>query len=177
MYWYLVKENWAAGSAKVPDYAGVGGDIWPLMDADADAHRELHRRVFEGRTPMSFECSVDMVVTSFDDAVAYFEACRASRARHSVQPGSLQLLRLSLPGSVEDTNYLGFDVGRTSGGYSLIESEVIVAGRATVLNQVGLFASVEEADHYLDGRTDPNLEELGTLQIIGVERLRWENGQ
>jgi hypothetical protein len=164
--WYLVKTNWPATTVRRPDYAGVGGDVWPL-DAISDRKaRAVHERLMAGRSDLDLGGTFHLLCLDRLRAEEYWEEAKRHR-------GEVWLLELA-PGAGATEAYAGFDLGFPSGGGSIVESELITQGRmGPLLNRWGLFDSEEDAMSYLANRTDDqDLEDASAVELLAVRVLR-----
>lgn len=164
--WYLVKRNWPQTSAICPEFAGVGGDIWPLDGVlDAMATR-VHHALMKSRCHLQVGQGVELLCADRSQADAYFrETDRLA--------GGAWLLELT-SGADANEPVDGFDIALPSGGGSLVESELITQGRAGAsLNRWGLIESKEEAMKYMAARAETDdLEEGIGLELLAVRVLR-----
>ena len=165
--WFLVKTNWPATKTRVARYAGLGGDVWPF-DSDGTTEkrlRDLHSRMEHSRTIVDVGVDTAFVCTSSSIAQEYFGATK----EHFDEAW---LLRASLPGDAS-SEVAGFDIGFASGGYSVIEQELITERRdGPSLNPWGLIKTLPEALAYFDERrANPVLEHVKEITIIGIEIL------
>ena len=144
MHWYLVKRNWepilqvlrsSVFSGKITQYIGVGGDVWPLdMNMDAEA-KHIHERVMKSRKHIPVGEDLEACVcVDLCLAQDYYSIC-ASQLDNVML---LEAWQLADSGRKAD----GLDFGSPSGGYSVIETEIIMREDMTAcefLNSKGLF--------------------------------------
>lgn len=165
-WYYLVKTNWRPIEAACPLYAGLGGDVWPLDSAAPDL-RGVHDEMLRSRVWTPIGNSGAMLCQTRDIAVRYHDV-----AVRALPHGAWLLAVHPLP--VPSNSPLdGYDIGHASGGYSVIESEILaVPGPRGVLNQFGLFPATDALDAFLTSR-DPEagLEELDDMPAVGIRIL------
>jgi hypothetical protein len=104
----------------------------------------------------------DFVCTNAPVAEEYFAAVKACY-------GEAWLLRASLQDSGA-TQTSGFDIGTPTGGFSVIEQELIAEGfDGPTLNRWGLIGTLPEALAYLEARKDnERLEQSDYIRIISI---------
>lgn len=164
--WYLVKRNWPQTAAKQPDYAGVGGDVWPLDGVpDAEARR-VHDGLMASRAHVEVGQCTERLCLQRHMAEAY-------HAEAERRGAGVWLLELTAGNDVDDI-VVGFDLGFPAGGTSLVESELITQGRAgPPLNRWGLINSRAEAVAYMTERAEhEELEEAAGIEVLAVRVLR-----
>lgn len=142
--------------------------MWPL---DSDSCRgEIHDRLMRERVCILVDEAEDdweYLCCDRDLADQYFQACVQSK-EHTGPTFLLQVSTADPDVAAPD----GYDIAGASGGSSsLIESELITPGRNKELNGWGLFPSIDAARGYLANRSDPRLEDAGSLLILGITVL------
>ena len=158
MTWYLVKTNWPRTEARCPGFAGLGGDVWPLDSVQTGDASTAHSEMERARTPVRLERSTELLCQDRALATRYATLCA------SLLPGQPAPLLLEVGLATDRTgDWDGFDVGSASGGYSLIQSEVLHGGRPAQLNRFGLFPSLSDVASYLNQREASDLEEVDGL--------------
>ncbi|MBI2566788.1 MAG: hypothetical protein HYV63_07145 [Candidatus Schekmanbacteria bacterium] len=172
--WYIVKRNWpatAAGAGRAMQgggarYCGLGGDVWPLDGAAGDRARGAHDRLMSRRAYLELgDGSGFMACTDLASAREYLAVAR------EILP---DCMLVGLDEGRLGEAALGFDLGAPAGGYSVIESEIIIAAphpeRARPqLNELGLFATLSALESYLAARSDdPSLEEIDSCAAVAV---------
>ncbi len=164
-HWFLVKRNWPGIKARFPHYAGLGGEVWPFNpDGTTDKQlRDLHSRMDHSRTIVDFGLDSGFVCTDATIAEEYFAAMKAYY-------GEAWLVQASLQGGASSQT-AGFDIGFATGGYSVIETELMTEGmEGPSLNEWGLIETLPEALAYLDARKDnERLEQLDEIIIISID--------
>src|SRR5947207_2588264 len=164
-HWYLVKRNWPQTKAKhpFPLYAGLGGEVWPFDPFNPAIDKELkdlHTRLERSRTIVDFGSHTGFVCTDRIIADEYFVAVKSHY-------DEAWLLQLTLP-DIGSTQISGLDIGDPSGGYSIIESELITEGMTgPSLNQWGLIQTLPEALALLEMRkNNDKLEQMDEMTIV-----------
>jgi hypothetical protein len=167
MWYYLVKRNWRATEAACPLYAGLGGDAWPMSPA-TPALRSAHGEFMRSRAWTPFGDSGDLLCQDRELAQ------RIHTLADTASPSGAWLLAIHPVPAPVDAAFDGYDVGHANGGYSVIESEILIAGGARVaLNQLALFPSVESLEAFLESRDpDAGLEEIQDMPMVGIQVLR-----
>ena len=114
------------------------------------------------QTVVDFGSYSDFVCTNAPVAEEYFAAVKACY-------GEAWLLRASLQDSGA-TQTSGFDIGTPTGGFSVIEQELIAEGfDGPTLNRWGLIGTLPEALAYLEARKDnERLEQSDYIRIISI---------
>lgn len=164
--WYIVKQNWQQTTARAPSYAGLGGNVWPLDDAVNSKASEVHSRTLRLREYVSVCGGEELLCTDASAAEEYFNIA-------STLMRNLWLLRVSTAAH-SCCATMGFDIGFPQGGFSLIETEILVQALATSeLNSSSLFATVNDAKTYVEARkSNDALEQLDGVSIVSIEILR-----
>jgi len=154
--WYLVKENWKNISDISMrygiEYIGLGGDIWPhdrtcnnlagslylsgqLEEIKTDTEIEYNNMLFHVHAPIELE-----------SVAKYF---------NSIKTKESILMEIQLALDEYDLSADGFDFGNPEGGYSIIETEIILKGSKeiidTYLNKFGLFKSIDLMHDFISG--------------------------
>jgi len=163
-HWYIVKRNWPQTAASFPEYAGFGGEVWPLDEHESVEARQMHASFMESREHVDVGDSSVSVCTNLAMARRYAnlaEELLGSRGR-------VWLLRVGLE---DDDAGDGFDIGSPSGGYSVVETEIIHGRREGDLGDFGLFGSRKAAQEYLAARADPALEDMDSAHVFQIEVL------
>ena len=144
MDWYIVKTNWDSTEQRFPGYLGLGGDVWPLDNRRAEPSCEaIHSKLMNNRAYVALGGHEELVCTDLSLAQAYADVAR------TVLKARVLLLRVGLAASGDDS-WHGIDIGTPSGGFSLVETNVINRGRGERLNQWGLFQSVSQMRDFLE---------------------------
>jgi hypothetical protein len=171
--WYIVKSNWSQvdqlihASSGVEEFAGVGGNIWPLDTIDSGVARKMQSRYDKGRCYLDIGESQCMhVITDCELAVEYYELVRGE----GLNP---LLLELSIAGADETVD--GFDFGNPEGGFSIIETEILCRQNYSAINKYlnkhnGLFSSIEVMNDFLDSLDEG--EQLDCYRAVGIKYLR-----
>lgn len=176
-YWFLVKGNWPKSAPKFPVrnprplYAGLGGNVWPFdsdFDFDKDTKDELqdlHARMDRSRVNVDFG---GPFLPSICADVAIAEEYFAAVKKHC---GGAWLLRVALP-QAESTNIAGYDIGFVTGGFSVVETELITQGLpGPLLNDWGLIEVFPEAQAYFETRKkNEELEqfEMAEISVVSI---------
>jgi hypothetical protein len=176
-YWYLVKGDWPKSGPKFPAknprplYAGLGGQIWPFgfgFDFDKATKNELqdlHTRMERSRVFVDFGGAFPNAICA-DTAIAeeYFTAAK----RHC---GGAWLLQVALP-RAESSQIAGYDIGFVTGGFSVVETELIAQGLpGPSLNEWGLIQTLPEAQMYFESRKENEMLEqfeAGEITIVSI---------
>ena len=168
-YWYLVKRNWPHSQSinPFPLYAGLGGEVWPFdVDGTTDKQlSDLHDRKEKSEVFIDFgffPLGVHSVCTDIAIAEEYFAAVKKHR-------GEAWLLKVALS-HIGLSPISGLDIGNPSGGFSVIETELITQGiPGPKLNEWGLIQTLPEALEYLETRkNNENLEQFEKQEITIV---------
>lgn len=160
--WYLVRLSWPSTSALWPTYCGLGGDVWPLGEHGSAQAIAVHDGLMSSRRYVRVGDYEEAVCIDRDLAIGYAATATALGIAASVIECT----------ESPDAFCEGFDIGNPTGGYSLIESEILVRDDAhRTLNSLGLFPSRGAAEQYLVFRRDENLEEADDLSIVGISRV------
>ena len=172
MFWYLVLEGRGDGR-----YVGLGGDAWPLEGgSQSAAARRLHDRLMQEREEVLIAGeSFGYLCVNTALATEYYELASTSLA------GRLAFVEVSVGPTIAAH---GLDIGRASGGYSAIESELLVEPEAAQfrqrLNAHELFASREDALEYLEARKGfkafEHLEVLDQYSLCAIRILSMREG-
>jgi hypothetical protein len=165
-HWYLVKRNWPQAKAKnpFPLYAGLGGEVWPFDSSGTkdNKSRDLHMRMERSRTIVEFGAYSRFVCTDVKIAEEYFAAVK-------VCFGEAWLLQVAPP-HIALSQTSGIDIGLPTGGYSVIEQELIAEGLSgPALNKWGLIQTLPEAFAYFEKRkNNQKLEQLDEMMVVSV---------
>jgi hypothetical protein len=169
--WYLVKRNWSQTPSRCPNYGGIGGDVWPLdpqcgMVQQAE-EKAVHSHVMAKLQQLIISGQAELVCLDRALAEEYWGIV------NSRTPDGW-LLEVSLASDAVPTQG-GIDIGFPSGGFSLVESELITQGRrGPDLNSWGLIANTSEAEEYMAQReSDEELEHLSRITLLSVSILRF----
>ena len=176
-HWHLVNGNWPKNAPKFPVknprplYAGLGGQVWPFdsgFDFDKAAKNELqdlHSRMERSRVSVDFGGAHPMAICT-DAAIAteYFAAAK----KHC---GGACLLKVALP-KTESPQIAGYDIGDVTGGFSVVETELITQGLpGPRLNELGLIQTLPEAEAYFQTRKQNKVLEqfeAGEITIVSI---------
>jgi hypothetical protein len=160
--WYIVKTNWDKIIEKCPLYGGLGGDVWPIESNSKNSLKELHRKILDSRTHVSFESSVELLCTNYKIAEEYYLSLKNLL-------NNVWFLEVSNINNL-NSNIIGLDIGYYSGGYSIIESELIIQSmKGPSLNKWGLFYSLNDALEYSDMRSNnEELEEIVNISPVYI---------
>ena len=161
--WYLVKSNtrpWESsyGGFLQGEYLGLGGNMWPID--------ELHEELLRKREYVRLHDGQEIfVITNIDHARQYFN--QANRLGFAAV-----LLEVSDPSGTRNQD--GYDFGDPEGGYSLVESELLVADRKELLTKyidrrTGLFRNLVEMQSCLDEM--PDGEDLNSYYPVAIRRV------
>lgn len=164
--WYLVKKNWPQTLARQPGFAGVGGDVWPLdaiQDRDALA---IHSSMMASRRPIDLGERSELLCADRSVAMAYCDEV----LRHY---GDAWLIELQAE-TASDESMDGFDLGFPSGGFSVLESELITQGLAgPLLNKWGLIQTRSDLHSYMSDRaSNEDLEHVDGIDPLVIRVLR-----
>lgn len=160
--WYLVKRNWPQSTTKCPKFAGVGGDVWPL-DTLADRNAQsIHAAVMASRKHVAVNSHQELLCIDRSAAEAYW----AETVKHT---GNAWLLEVAAAKPGLDAG-AGIDLGFPAGGFSLVETELIMQERpGPPLNDWGLIDNLTDALAYVDYRMgDEELEELAGVIPLAI---------
>lgn len=164
--WYMVKRNWPQTVSRSPRFAGVGGDVWPL-DALADkGAKAMHATMMASRKHVVAGSCEELVCVDLSVAEAYW-------VEAETRLGDVWLLEVAAAASGIDV-VTGFDLGFLSGGFSLVETELIVQSLpGPLLNDWGLIGQVTDALAYLAHRVaNEELEQLDRIEPLAVRVVR-----
>ncbi len=165
MRWFIVKFAAPQTLKACPDYLGLGGDAWPLMDHTSWEMRRFHARFEDARSAIALEHSTPLLCTDLGLACEYKEL-----ARRAFPESRVDLLALSRPEGGHKC--LGFDISNPDGGFSLLEAEVLISKRKAPLNRFGLFDNISNLEDYLEGRAgEEHLEEAHFLEWVSIELI------
>ena len=175
MSWYLVKTNhWEDKLVKKPDrfktysYYGLGGYVWPLDEEKDETVIKIHKKLDDNKKYVELLAGWwGHFCTNWNDAQEYFY--QASRIFENVSFLEIEEIEKEL------FRFDGIDVGHPEGGYSIIESEILVPNQIEIaneyLNEFGLFKNVSACEDYVARRYDlygDGIEYLGD-GCIGVK--------
>jgi hypothetical protein len=164
--WYLVKRNWPQTAVKSSSYAGVGGDVWPLDALEDQNAQATHAAMMASRKPVAVGDLEELLCVQLPVAEAYFVEVQ----KHF---GDAWLLEVTngTPGVDAET---GIDLGFPSGGFSLVETELIIQGLpGPRLSKWGLVDELTEALAYMDQRTaNEELEQLHGVAPLAIRVVR-----
>jgi hypothetical protein len=172
---YLVKGNWPKNGPKFPIknprplYAGLGGQVWPFglgFDFDKATKielQDLHTRMEQSRIFVDFGGSYQQAICA-DATIAaeYFAVAK----KHC---GGAWLLQVALP-QAESSKMAGYDIGYVTGGFSVVETELITQGLpGPNLNELGLIQTLPDALAYFEKRKEnEKLEQFETGELTTV---------
>lgn len=161
--WYLVKQNWP--DYRLKTYAGVGGDIWPLDTSTFQAAKTVHSRFLKSRDYLKVDEYEELLCTDLKLAKDYFSAVYSNL-------GEAWLLEAMLA-NVEASDIAGIDLGFPSGGFSVIETELITQSLpGPKLNKWGLIERYSDALYYLEFREEnEELEHIDKILPISIKIL------
>ena len=164
--WYLVKQNWPQTAARCPSYAGLGGNVWPLDEARDAAASAVHARMLGARWHVPLGVHEELLCTDLGVAEEYFKAA-------SERLQNVWLLRVTAAeqGQPDPT---GFDAGFASGGFSVVETELITqALDGPKRNDHGLFSTMDDVTRYMAAREEnEDLEQLDGIRPVSIRILR-----
>jgi hypothetical protein len=170
--WYIVKRNWPQTVTRSPKFAGVGGDIWPL-DGLADRNAQsIHAATMTSRKHVAAGDYEELLCAQLSVAEAYW-------AEAQKRFGDAWLLEVTAARPGVDAE-AGIDLGFPSGGFSLVETELITQGLpGPRLNEWGLIDELTEALAYTDYRTrNEALEQLdGVMPLLTPEHHAVNRGE
>lgn len=172
--WYIVKQNWPITEKRVAEvkqnarYCGLGGDIWPLDEIDDSSAKTIHEALIKKRgfidlaNGYSFLACIDLEL-----AKQYFYVA------NSIFPNCM-LLGLEEPEKIVSVN--GYDYGNPSGGYSIIESELIIEDSSPndmiiYLNDDYLFSTCSILNKYMSMRNEEQCEDYRSYVAIGLQLI------
>lgn len=164
--WYIVKTNWAQIETRCRAYAGIGGDVWPLASIDSSEAKVIQSVFERSREPVGVGASEELLCAKLSTAEDYWKEAQ----RHLKNVWLLEVRDDLGPDPKRD----GFDIGFASGGFSIVESELINQGMSGPrLNHWGLVDSLDEACGYLASRKEkPELEDAQDLLVLSIRVLR-----
>lgn len=161
--WYIVKKNWDTISK---DYLGLGGDIWPEMHIPLDG-KILLKKLFTNREYTELSGITFLVVTDHSIAEEYF--------LYQKQLESNPIL-ISVTDDTDIKAVDGYDFGNPEGGYSVIESAILVQNNEVLkkeyLNKHLLFKDMDKLRKflYLIKNAD-NVEELDCYRPVAIKKI------
>lgn len=174
--WYLVKKNWQPVEAIISEamlpktflYCGVGGDAWPLEGSPEPKASLVHECMMKTRTCIEFQPGLSgLVCCDYKVAQEYLAVANAVL-------GKCMLLGLEAEGS-RSVGAKGYDFGSPTGGYSLIETEIIVQRSEALmgcLNSCGLFEDLDTLQSYLMTRNDDaSAEDVNFCMALAIVYL------
>lgn len=170
-HWYLVKRNWPQVKTRLPLYAGLGGEVWPFDfgfnfdTAKKNQLQDLHARMERSEKTVKFGSQPTGICTDANIAKEYYMAVKETC-------GEAWLLEVAHP-DVSFSHIYGFDIGLPSGGFSVVETELITQGLpGPKLNEWGLIQKLSEAVEYLEARNgNEKLEQLDQIMIVSIRVL------
>jgi len=176
--WYLVKENWQNISAismkHGMEYIGLGGDVrphnWGVDNLDLhNLHDEMRNY-----TEIEYNGMTDYVyaATELDHVMRYFNSPR-------IQERNPILIEVRFALNTPEAAVDGYDFGSPEGGYSVIETEIILKDSKKVidayLNRFGLFRSIDLMLNFVSGLEDAvrrgECEELDSMIPVAIKKL------
>lgn len=160
--WFLVKINWP----QIPnEYLGLGGNIWP--EANEIEDNNYLRKIQNNRTYIDFYGSILYVVDDYSLAQEFTFILKEKK---------LNPLFISVNDLNTNNDILGYDFGNPEGGYSIIETEIIIKQRRELvkkfLNENFLFKSIalmDEFVEYLENTED--VEDLSNYSGVGIKQI------
>ena len=177
--WYLVKKNWpnietiAARYGK--SYIGLGGDSWPGgMEYGKFILNEFDQ-IEKTRTYVEIKhnglARHEYVTTDKESAIAYLNA-------PNVKEKNAILIQIQYAFDALRADVDGYDFGNPAGGYSVIETEIILKdSRETIdtyLNEFCLFDSMDSMRGFLlslkDAARRGECEELDNYVPVAIKR-------
>ena len=153
MDWYIVGRNYdeAANDDGIIHnyhYFGLGGEPWPLRyERNNKSASQIDYEWDHNRTYLqTLRSDYIYVCTSFDLACRYFDV--SVKIFHNTY-----LLQIAFHNG-QISQYDGVDFGNPEGGYSIIETELLLPSNDLIckefLNDKCLFPSVDKADQFID---------------------------
>jgi hypothetical protein len=160
--WYLIKRNWPQTANRCPNFAGVGGDVWPLDALEDKNATAVHAAMMASRTHAKVGHGEEALCVRRPVADQYW-------AEAEKNYGDLWLLKVAVDMNDLDAR-AGFDLGFPSGGFSVVETELIIQGLpGPALNDWGLIDNKEDALMYMTQRhSNKDLEQVDGLEILAV---------
>ncbi|VAW82099.1 hypothetical protein MNBD_GAMMA12-92 [hydrothermal vent metagenome] len=177
MNYYIVKINWSTVTDNISNefdildaYSGLGGDIWPLFDSSDYTQKRFHD---EFKTKQEYidlnNGTSELVCFDLNLAKNYHTECK----KYFDDVFLLELCEYN--NLIND----GLDFGSPDGGYSIIESAIIMkedmASAKKYLNPFGLFKYFKS---YLEFRLQLNnneTEELDSYSLLSIKCLMSNN--
>jgi hypothetical protein len=169
--WYLVKANWpiisSISSQHGIEYIGIGGDIWPCGAEIDTSSTRIYKELENSRVYLMDEMVGTIYVhTDLEKVIRYFNCQLVQNANPILI--EIQHAKNSMPSKVD-----GYDFGNPEGGYSVIETEIILKNSADIirryLNVFGLFKDLSALKEFVSSLRDS--EELDNYWPVSVTRI------
>jgi hypothetical protein len=150
--WYLVKVNWnaikeAENTLSIGSYIGLGGNIWPTEGMSSEQSTEIKAKIDDARSYLDIDSNTSIYVVQSEAEALKYKKYASKIAKDVI------LIEVSI--ADDNSQGDGYDFGNPEGGYSIIESEILVKeshqAAARYLNkQNGLFKSLAALKEFLD---------------------------
>ena len=150
------------------EFLGLGGNVWPI-DSDPDAPAStggVHEEMLSKREYLKLRDGREiLVIADIEYARRYLKQAWAR---------GIPAVLLGVSDRNEGSNQDGYDFGDPEGGYSLVESEMLVAERVALLEKYidprnGLFRNLDEMQQCLD--EIPDGEDLDSYCAVAICRI------
>jgi hypothetical protein len=167
--WYIVKQNWPATVSRHATFAGVGGDTWPLDKFTDQQSKSVHAEMMASRQHLQIGPYEEFLcVESFIANRYWIEADKRQNGAWLLE------LSIATPNLGADA---GIDIGFSSGGFSVVESELITQSLpGPRLNEWGLIGAFSDAATYLiDRNSTKGVEQIDGISLIAIKVLRRGN--
>jgi hypothetical protein len=158
--WFLVKINWP----QIPNqYIGLGGNIWPELDG---SDYNLYKKIRDSRSYITFSDSIIFVITDYLIAKEYGLILRDK---------NFDSIFISVH-DIKVENATGYDFGNPIGGYSIIETEILLKKRHDLierfLNKNLLFKNIALMREFIGSlKNADDIEDLFNYKEVAIKQI------
>lgn len=161
--WYIVKKNWKTINK---GYLGLGGDTWADIQIPLQG-KLLLKRILANRKYVEFSGLTFLVVTDYSMAKEYY----LYQKQLNLDP-----IMISATDDIDIHDVDGYDFGNPAGGYSVIESAILVQNNEMLkkefLNEHFLFKDMDKLKDFLDlCKNADNVEELTCYRAVAIKKI------